>query len=407
VPVAIKDDTDLVGEPTAFGCVGVFPPKAADHEAVRRLRAAGAVIVGKTNTPELGQWPFTEGESFGATRNPWNPAYSPGGSSGGSAAAVAAGVVPAALGSDGAGSIRIPAAWTHLVGIKPQRGRISSWPDAEAFNGLTCIGPMARRVADVALLLDVVRGSHRGDLHRPAPPPESYVAAAGRAPGRLRIAVSYRVPFSLTVTRPDPEVRRAVDGLAERLARLGHRVEHADPRYGLIGLTFVPRSTVGVRAWRDRVVEPDRLDDRTAENLRLGAVLRGPALRLARAGERPFARRVGAIFDDHDVVLTPTTASLPTVIGAYDGLSGWETDQAMAARCPYAWPWNVLGWPGANVPAGLTGTGLPIGGQLLGPANSEALLISLAAELEDAERWYERRPPLRAGVAAPTPGAAS
>jgi amidase len=126
VPVAVKDDMDVAGEPTAFGCAGAHPPVAEDGEAVRRLRAAGAVVVGKTNTCELGQWPFTEGPAFGATRNPWHPGHTPGGSSGGSAAAVAAGLVPAALGSDGAGSVRIPAAWTHLVGVKPQRGRVST-----------------------------------------------------------------------------------------------------------------------------------------------------------------------------------------------------------------------------------------------------------------------------------------
>ena len=144
VPVAIKDDTDLAGETTEFGCPGTFHPRHGDSEVARKLRAAGAVIVGKTTTPEVGQWPFTEGPAFGATRNPWSLGHSPGGSSGGSAAAVAAGLVPAAAGSDGAGSVRIPAAWTHLVGIKPQRGRVSTWPFLSAFNGLTCVGPLAR-----------------------------------------------------------------------------------------------------------------------------------------------------------------------------------------------------------------------------------------------------------------------
>ncbi|HEV7753134.1 MAG TPA: amidase family protein, partial [Baekduia sp.] len=170
VPVAIKDDMDLAGETTAFGCSGDFPGKEADGEVARRLRAAGAVIVGKTTSPEFGQWPITESEASGATRNPWSLDHTPGGSSGGSAAAVAAGLVPAAMGSDGAGSVRIPAAWTHLVGIKPQRGRVSTWPDAESFNGLTCCGPLARTVGDAALLLDAVAGAHPGDRHTPAVP---------------------------------------------------------------------------------------------------------------------------------------------------------------------------------------------------------------------------------------------
>ena len=169
VPIAVKDDVDITGEPTAFGCPGDFPAKTEDSEMIRRLRDAGAVIVGKTNSPELGQWPLTSGSAFGYTRNPWSRHHTPGGSSGGTAAAVAAGLVSAGIGSDGAGSIRIPAAWTNLVGIKPQRGRISTWPDAEAFYGLTVNGPLARTVADAALLLDVAAGNHDGDLHKPPP----------------------------------------------------------------------------------------------------------------------------------------------------------------------------------------------------------------------------------------------
>lgn len=205
VPVAVKDDMDVAGEPTAFGCAGEFPPKSADSEAVRRLRAAGAVIVGKTQTPELGQWPFTEGPAFGDTRNPWNPAYTPGGSSGGSAAAVAAGLVPAALGSDGAGSVRIPAAWTHLVGVKPQRGRISTWPEPESFHGLTVNGVLARSVADAALLLDAASGPHAGDRHQP-PPSRRWRPPAARRGG---CASPCRSGW-LSPRRRSPSTRRSV-----------------------------------------------------------------------------------------------------------------------------------------------------------------------------------------------------
>ncbi|WP_425470934.1 amidase [Streptomyces armeniacus] len=390
VPVAIKDDTDLAGEPTAFGCAGDFTRKTADAEAVRRLRAAGAVIVGKTNTPELGQWPFTEGPAFGDTRNPWDLAYTPGGSSGGSAAAVSAGLVGGALGSDGAGSVRIPSAWTHLVGIKPQRGRISSWPDPEAFHGITVHGTLARTVADAALLLQAASGSTAGDLHRP--PPVDVVAAAAREPERLRIALSFRMPFTATPKILDPVVRGRVTALAERLAALGHEVVEADPAYGPIGLTFVPRATAGVRAWTRRVPDPALLDPRTRGVARTGRVLGGPALRLARAAEEPLRRRVGALFRRYDVVLAPTTATAPPRIGDLATLSGWQTDRTMIGHCPYAWPWNVLGWPGVNVPAGFTESGLPLGAQLLGPAGSEPLLVSLAAQLEADQRWYERWP---------------
>lgn len=362
------------------------------------LRAAGAIVIGKTNTCELGQWPFTEGPAFGDTRNPWHRGHTPGGSSGGSAAAVASGIVPAALGSDGAGSVRIPAAWTHLVGIKPQRGRISTWPWAESFHGITVNGTLGRTVEDAALLLDAASGSHDGDLHRP--PRIAAERAARDEPGKLRVALSLRMPFTATPKRLDPVVRARVVALAERLASLGHEVEEADPRYGQIGLAFVPRATAGVADLLRDVPDPALLDARTRESARMGRILGGAPLRLARRAEASLQRRVGAVFDTYDVVLAPTTATPPPRIGAMASLNGWRTDRAMIAACPYAWPWNVLGWPGVNVPAGFTGDGLPVGAQLLGPANSEPRLISLAAQLEADQRWFEKWPENHQGRAA-------
>ncbi|GGW48147.1 amidase [Streptomyces griseoloalbus] len=391
VPVAVKDDMDVAGEPTAFGCRGEFPPVAADGEAVRRLRAAGAVIVGKTNTCEFGQWPFTEGPAFGATRNPWNTEHTPGGSSGGSAAAVAAGLVPAALGSDGAGSVRIPAAWTHLVGIKPQRGRISTWPRGESFQGITVNGTLARTVADAALLLDAASGNHDLDPHRP--PAVDAVGAARRDPGRLRIALSLKPPFTAVPARLDAEVRARVLELAGKLAALGHTVEEADPPYGRIGLTFVPRATAGIAEWVGEAPFPELLDRRTRGAARMGRLLGGVPLRAARRAEAVLQRRIGGFFTSYDVILAPTTAAPPPRIGALLELSGMATDRAMIAACPYAWPWNVLGWPGVNVPAGFVNGGLPAGAQLLGPANSEPVLVGLAAQLEAESRWHEVWPP--------------
>ncbi len=397
VPIAIKDDTDLAGHPTGFGCAGQFPAAMRDAELVTRLRAAGAVIVGKTNTPELGQWPFTEGVGFGQTRSAWNPDHTPGGSSGGSATVVAAGVVAAAIGSDGAGSVRIPASWSNLVGIKPQRGRISTWPWPEAFYGITVHGPLARRVADAALLLDVAAGSNEGDLHRPAAPDQSFRSAAGREPGRLRIAVSTRVPFSGFPARLDPQIEAQVRRIAEVLAGLGHDLVDDDPRYGLAGLSFLPRSHVGLADWLPRIPDPALLDPRTRENIRNGRAMRA-VLGAARRYERPLQRRVGAIFDRFDVVLAPTTAQPPLRVGATDGLSNTRTDRAIVAACPYTWPWNVLGWPAVNVPAGFV-HGLPVGVQLMGPAASEPLLISLAGQLEDVEQWHHAVAPAAAELA--------
>jgi amidase len=392
VPIAIKDDVDIASHPTSFGCPGTFEAKHEDCEMVRRLRAAGAVIVGKTNTPEIGLYPFTEGAAFGATRNPWNLDHTPGGSSGGSAAAVAAGLVPAALGSDGAGSVRIPAAWCNLVGVKPQRGRISTWPDAESFNGLTCIGPLTRTVLDAALMLDVVSGNHAKDIHTPAPPAEPYVQAISREPRPLRIALSLRHAFSGAPVRLHREIEAGVRRICKVLGDLGHTVIERNPRYGLMGLTLIARGESGVHEWVGRVPDRSLLDVRTRSTAQIGGVLSRSALPLARRLERRFQRRVGAVFAEFDVLVVPTSATAPLPIGMTDGLSSWSTQQVIAGACPYAWPWNVLGWPAVSVPAGLTEEGLPFGAQLLGPVNSETTLLSLAAQLERVERWHERTP---------------
>jgi amidase len=392
VPIAIKDDMDLAGEPTAFGCPGRFEPKAVDGAVAAKLKAVGAVIVGKTNSPEIGLWPFTEGPAFGTTRNPWSLDHTPGGSSGGAAAAVSAGLLAAAVGSDGAGSVRVPAAWTNLVGVKPQRGRISTLPDPEAFNGLTVSGPLTHTVADAALLLDVLSGNLDGDLHRPPPPAETFAASAARPPGPLRIALSLNIPFSGAPARLDPEIGTAVERTATVLEGLGHEVETADVPYGIWpGASLMPRSMAGIREWTGRVPDRSLLDPRVLESARHGRVLQ-PLLPVARLAEQISHRVVGRIFRRFDVVLTPTTAQPALPIGACEGFSNWETDKAIVAACPYAWPWNVLGWPGVNVPAGFTDSGLPIGAQLLGPANSEPRLLAVALQLETEQQWHRQRP---------------
>jgi amidase len=393
VPVAIKDDVDLAGHATPFGCAGEYPVAERDAEPVRRLRVAGAIVVGKTNAPEVGQWHFSETETFGATRNPWQPEYTPGGSSGGAAAAVAAGIVAGAMGSDGAGSIRIPAAWTNLIGLKPQRGRVSTWPDAEAFNGLSCYGPLARDIADTALLLDVLAGNVPADRHHVAAPAEPFAAAAARPPERLRIALSFATPIG-TSSKVDPEHRAAIEALALALSELGHEVEQRDPDYGLVGAALVPRGMSAVEAWlREREIDRAQLEPRTRVHARMGRLLSGTPLRAARAAEMPFRRRMGAIFEDVDLVLTPTTALPPPRIDHLKGRGYWATSTVASATCPFAWPWNVVGWPAISIPAGFTATGLPIGAQLVAPAASEALLLSLSAQLEQGQRWHERLPP--------------
>lgn len=391
IPIAVKDDTDIAGVATSFGAFGYIEPAGHDAEVVRRLRAAGAVIVGKTNTCELGQWPFTSGPGFGHTRNPWSRRHTPGGSSGGSAAAVAAGLVAAAIGSDGAGSVRIPAAWTHLVGIKPQRGRISTWPLAEAFNGLTVNGVLARTVEDAALVLDAVSGNAEGDLHKP--PPMKVSDYVRTAPGQLRIALSTQFPYTGFPARLDPEIRAALNRTAEQLRLLGHTVVPGNPDYGLrLSWNFLSRSTAGVWAAGNRLGGGVNLDPRTLANMRTGRLLSQAVLRKARAHEVQDQRRVGSIFRIVDVVLAPTTAQPPPLVNTFDDLGALETDRTMIAACPVTWPWNLLGWPSISVPAGFTSEGLPIGVQLMGPANSDGLLVSLAAELEGINGWAARQP---------------
>lgn len=393
VPLAIKDDMDIAGHPTAFGCPGDFQPRSEDGELARRLKAAGAIIIGKTNTPELGQWSVTAGPAFGVTRNPWNLAHTPGGSSGGSSAAVAAGVIPAAIGSDGAGSVRIPASWTNLVGIKPTRGRVSSWPDYEAFNGIAVIGPLARTVGDAAVLLDAITGNHESERHQLDAPDRPFAESALTTPRKLRIALSFKIPFSGVPAKLDPAVRGRVERLAGVLENLGHTVVPTEPHYSFPGLNFLPRSTNGVARWADRAPDRSLLDHRTNELSRTGNLLGGPILKAARSYEGILRRRIGKTFRDFDVILMPTTASPPFEADAINGLSAWATDKLIVGGCPYAWTWNALGWPGVNVPAGFVGDGLPVGAQLLGQAGSEPLLISLAAQLEQHERWHELRPP--------------
>lgn len=398
VPVAIKDDTDIVGQTTPIGCPGEFPIKQKDAALVTRLRGAGAIVIGKTTCPELAMLPVQDTELFGTTRNPWDLKRTTGGSSGGAVAAISAGVIAGAIGSDGGGSVRIPAAWTHLVGIKPQVGRITTWPHREMVQGLTVHGPMARTVADAALLLDAVTGNEPGELHKPPPPSAPFRAAADREPGRLRIALAFKPPFSWFKSELDPEIEAAIRRLAGVLGDLGHEIFEEELNYRLIGANFMPRAMRGLRDQAYEVRDFSLLDPRVRQNLALGKVLSGPALAASRAWLPRIQRRVARIFERADVVIAPTTAKPPLGARALRGLSATATDRLVVDACPYAWPWNALGWPGVNVPAGLTSEGLPIGVQLLGPACSEELLISLAAQLEREERWHELWPPHAVGI---------
>ncbi len=387
VPVAIKDDTDVAGQVTTCGSGGHGPAATADSEVVRRLRAAGAVIIGKTNVPELMMFPYTESLTFGATRNPWDLRRTPGGSSGGSAAAVAAGLTPLALGSDGGGSIRIPATWCGLFGLKPQRDRVSLEPHDNAWYGLSVNGPLARSVRDAALFLDATST---------VPGPEGeFVAAATRAPGKLRIALSTKVPTPLPVRIGRAE-RAAVDQAGALFRDLGHEVVTADPEYPVSAVlaNYLPRYLRGISDEADAQVHPERLEPRTRNIARLGSFFSDRRMAAVLATEAEVSNRIQSIFDDVDVVVTPGTAAGPSRIGAYQRRGAVSTLLLVAQRVPYQQIWNLTGQPVASVPWDLDGDRLPMSVQLVGRPYDEATLLSLSAQIEAARPWVDRRPPV-------------
>jgi amidase len=391
VPIAVKDNVDVAGDVTAHGTRAYGAAATRDAEVVRRLRAAGAIVVGKTHLPELAISGFTESSTWGMTRNPWNLDRIPGGSSGGSAVAVAAGMVPCAHASDGAGSIRIPASACGLFGLKPQRGRVSLMPDAEHWHGLSVFGCLSRGVADTALFLDVTSGPAPGDADRPPAPRRPFVEAAGERPPRLRVAWSLR---PLSPVRVDAEVRAAVESTAELLRSLGHAVERANPAYNTVGNTLFPRYLGGIRDDVRRMPHRERLERRTRGFARLGAAFPPRAVARARAAERDHAARINRVLEDHDVLLTAVTARPPVELGRWEGLGAAATLAGMARAYPFTAVWNVTGQPAAAVPAGFTADGLPLSVQLVGRPNDEDTLISLAAELEAERPWADRRPEL-------------
>jgi len=393
VPVAVKDDIDVGGEVTAWGGAAHGAAAGEDAEVVKRLRSAGAIVLGKTNVPELTIWPFTESARFGATRNPWNTDRTTGGSSGGSAAAVAAGLVGAALGSDGGGSIRIPAACCGLVGLKPQRGRVSLMPRHRAWHGLSVNGGLTRSARDSALLLDVIAGAIEGDADSAPAPERPFLESVSAPPGRLRIAVSAKVPPGL-IARVDREVRRSLEQTADLLRGLGHEVVQEDPDYGMSGLAFIGRYLRGIRDDAESVAHPERLEPRTRGMARMGRLVSDRMLERILRGERRHAQRINSIFERRDVVMTPSFATPPPRVGRWEGRGAFWTFNAVAAFVPFNAAFNHTGQPAAAVPAGFTADGMPLSVQLVGRPNDEATLLSLAAQLEGERHWTERRPPV-------------
>ncbi len=390
VPVAIKEELDVAGYVTTFGGRANSTPATADGVVVRRLRAAGAVIVGKTAMPEFGAFPFTESEATGYTLNPWDVACSPGGSSGGTAVAVATGMVPVAIGGDGGGSIRVPASFCGLYGLKPQRGRVTTAPHPHLWWALGVVGPLTRSVADSALVYDVIRSNLPTDRFR-AGGDEPFVTAAAREPGRLRIGWSLKVP-SLGI-RLDPVHAAAVRDTARLLADLGHDVREIDPRYPDPTLAFVPQFFAGIRTEADEVEHYDRLERRTRQTYRMGAWVRPRVREWALRQTEAYSAKANRVFegaDAVDVLLSPVTAHRPPKLGIVMGKGTIRSSLASVPTVTYMVPWNVAGNPAASVPCGIAADGLPVAVQLVGRTDDEATLFSLSAQLEGARsfpRW--------------------
>ena len=393
VPIALKDEVDLAGELTTRGTDAFPEPAAADSEMVRRAREAGAIVVGKTLLPELAICGFTESATWGVTRNPWNPQRTPGGSSGGSAAAVAAGLVPIASASDGAGSIRIPAASCGVFGLKPQRGRVSMQPHVEHWNGLSANGCVSRSVLDTALWLDIVSGGSP-EPGAPPPPERPFVEAAKSPPGRLRIAHSTCAPRALAPPTVSEEAKRAVADIAELLASLGHETDRHDPDWAGIGDNSVPRYMRGIAEDVEHVPMPERLERRTRAMGRLGSLIPQGLFERAKRGREADAARVNAIFESHDVLMTPVMGGTALPIRRWEGRGALWTLLGMSRFYPYCIPWNHLGNPAMSVPSGFAADGMPLAVQIIGRPGDEATLLSLAAQLEAERPWADRRPPI-------------
>lgn len=374
VPVAVKDNLAVRGEPTRHGTAATpDTPAGADHVTVARLRAAGAVVVGLTNVPELCVFGTTEGV-FGTARNPWDPSRSAGGSSGGSAAAVAAGMVPIALGNDGMGSLRIPAATCGLVTLKPGHGVVPADIGNGDWFGMSENGPLATTVRDARLMLSVLAGT--GDE-----------AVAGNArpagAGSLRVAVSLRSPLAgITADRPYATAAREA---AAVLMRAGHQVRRADPPYpASLGLTALAHWTAGTR------VDARGLDRRRlARRTRVHAAVGRPFVRAVRTGRsrERLRHRLEPFFAEYDVLLTPALARRSPAAGPWHE-RGWLRNVAANSACsPFTPPWNLTGWPAVSVPFGTLPSGAPCAVQLVGRPGSEARLLAVAEDIERLRPW--------------------
>ena len=394
VPTAIKDLNLTAGVRTSFGSpvFADFVPDVSDAVTLA-IEAAGMISLGKTSTPEFGSPCYTEPEGAPPAVTPWDRTLMAGGSSGGAAAAVAAGLVPVAQGSDGGGSIRIPASCCGLVGLKPTRGRISGYPMYGDPVGLATAGSIGRTVRDAAALLDVLAGRRAGDPSWAPPPSSSFLSACDRDPGHLRIA-RFIEPV-IADTAVDPECVRAYDDASTLLAALGHELVD-------VPVPLPPEAVpVFETCWSVltalSVVPPEKehlLRPLTRWLTERGQAVSGPEFGLALGAMRRFAAGALEALAPYDAVLTPTLAVPPLPVGAIRNDDDPAADfEAQKAFTPWTSAWNVTGMPAVSLPLHWTPDGLPVGVMLAARPAEEELLLSLSAQIEGAAPWADRRAP--------------
>jgi amidase len=396
VPIPIKDLNMVAGVRQTFGSAVYEDYVATDDDyIVAAIRAAGAVITGKTATPEFGLPCYTETLIGPPARTPWDLTRSAGGSSGGAAAAVAARLAPAAQGSDGGGSIRIPSSVCGLYGIKPSRGRVSGGPIVPDLFGLAVNGPIARTVADAALLLDVMSGNHPGDMYTlpPLPAGETFLGYTGREPGRLRIGRTL-VP-AVEGAEVHPDCVAAYEQASTLLTELGHEVEDVVLPVGPDVVPFF--ETLWYAHATLAPIDPareDRLLPFTRYMRERGLAINAGELIFAQAYLQIVLRPALAMMSTYDAILTPTLAAPPAPVGYFTEVDPAENFERQKRFTPFTAAYNLSGQPAVNLPLHWNADGLPIGVMLAGRIGDEATLISLSAQLERAHPWQDRQPPL-------------
>ncbi|HEX9069440.1 MAG TPA: amidase [Ktedonobacterales bacterium] len=402
VPIAIKELNAVAGQPLTMGSdiLGDYLAPS-DMYTIRRLREAGFILVGRTSAPEFGIVPVTEPRRFGPTRNPWNTDRTPGGSSGGAAAAVAAGMLPLAHGSDGAGSLRIPAACCGLVGHKASRGRISAGPDA-GDSPLSTQGALTRTVMESALLLDILSGYELGDATWAPDPEEPFAVTAGKPPRTLRIAFTTETPISGVEVHP--EHVRAVEDAAKTLEALGHHVERFTPaiwNMDQLMEAFLALYGSGVGSgvnWAAAVTQrrpsPELVEPLTWAFYQHGARVSGPDLIAAQVGLQGHSRAFLQLFRSFDAFMTPTLAARPIPVGSLNTMTedGLSEFRKAVAFTPFTAVYNVTGQPAISLPVGQGADGLPLAVQIAGKPLADGELLALAAQVEAALPWSGRLP---------------